>query len=74
MVGNRRDNKNFNGVNYNVKNDRLIINSKNIELYTNMGQGITYDIWEVSSKFGYPISNSPLTAPYPAPVILIGHQ
>jgi hypothetical protein len=67
QIGNRKDNKNFNGVNYRVKNDKLIINSKNIELYTNMGQGITYDVWEVSSKFGYPISNSPLTAPYPAP-------
>ena len=67
MVGNRRDSKNFNGVNYNVKNDRLVINSKNIELYTNIGQGITYDVWETSVKYGYPISNSPLTAPYPAP-------
>jgi hypothetical protein len=67
MVGNRKDNKNFNGVDYKVKNDKLVINSKNIELYTNIGQGITYDVWQTSVKYGYPISNTPLTAPYPAP-------
>ena len=67
MVGNRTNDNNFNGVNYNVKNDKLIINSKNIEMYLNMGQGITYDIWETSIKYDYPIPNSGLTAPYPSP-------
>ena len=67
MVGNRSNDKNFNGVNYKVNNDRLVINSKNIEMYLNMGQGITYDVWETSVKYDYPIPNTPLTAPYPAP-------
>ena len=66
-TGNRKDGSNFNGVDYTVSDDRLVINSKNIELYTNMGQGITYDIWDMSVKYGYPIPNSGLTAPYPYP-------
>ena len=66
-VGNRTSKENFNGVNYSVNNDKLVINSKNIELYANVGQGITYDIWELSVKNGYPIPNSALTAPYPTP-------
>lgn len=66
-VGNRTSKENFNGVNYNVTDDKLVINSKNIELYANVGQGITYDIWELSVKNGYPIPNSALTAPYPTP-------
>jgi hypothetical protein len=66
-IGNRKDNSNFNGVDYTVSDDRLIINSKNIEVYVNMGQGITYDIWDMSVKYNYPIPNSGLTAPYPYP-------
>jgi hypothetical protein len=66
-TGKRISRENFNGVNYNVSDDKLIINSKNIELYANVGQGITYDIWELSVKYGYPIPNSALTAPYPTP-------
>jgi len=67
MVGKRTNTSNINGVNYNVNNDRLVINSKNIEMYLNMGQGITHDVWEMSVKYDYPIPNTPLTAPYPAP-------
>ena len=66
-LGNRTKKSNFNGVNYKTKNDNLVINSKNIEMYMNMGQGITYDIWETSVKSNYPIPNEGLTAPYPAP-------
>jgi len=66
-IGNRKDGANTNGVNYTVSNDKLVINSKNIELYMNMGQGITYDIWDMSVKYDYPIPNSGLTAPYPYP-------
>ena len=66
-IGLRQNGSNFNGVNYNVEDDRLIINSKNIELYLNMGQGITYDIWDMSVKYDYPISNTGLTSPYPYP-------
>jgi hypothetical protein len=52
---------------YVAEDDRLVLNVKNMELYLNMGQGITYDIWESSSNFGYPIPNSAFTAPYPTP-------
>ncbi len=66
-VGTRKNNANFNGVDYSVSDDKLVINSKNLELYMNMGQGITYDIWDMSVKYNYPIPNSGLTAPYPYP-------
>lgn len=66
-TGIRKDGANFNGVDYSVSDDRLIINSKNIEVYTNVGQGITYDIWDMSVKYNYPIPSSGLTAPYPYP-------
>jgi hypothetical protein len=67
QTGTRKDNSNFNGVNYKVNDDKLVINSKNIELYVNVGQGITYDIWDMSVKYNYPIPNSGLTSPYPYP-------
>jgi len=66
-VGSRSDSKKFNGVNYKVNDERLVINSKNLEVYINVGQGITYDIWDMSVKYNYPIPNSGLTAPYPYP-------
>jgi len=56
-----------NSTNYKVTNDKLVVNAKNIEMYMNMGQGITYDIWDMSVKYNYPIPNSGLTAPYPTP-------
>ena len=52
---------------YYIENEKLGLNVKNMEVYLNMGQGITYDIWEMSARFGYPIPNSGLTAPYPTP-------
>ena len=67
QTGSRKDNSNFNGVNYKVNDDKLVVNSKNIELYVNVGQGITYDIWDMSVKYNYPIPNSGLTSPYPYP-------
>jgi hypothetical protein len=53
--------------NYLIEDSGQVVNVKNMELYLNMGQGITYDIWEMSAKYGYPIPNSGLTAPYPTP-------
>lgn len=53
--------------NYYIEDERLSINVKNMEVYLNMGQGITYDIWQMSANYGYPIPNSGLTAPYPSP-------
>ena len=66
-TGTRKNNSNFNGVNYNVSNDKLVINSKNIELNVNVGQGLIYDVWDMSVKYNYPIPNSGLTSPYTYP-------
>jgi hypothetical protein len=66
-VGKRKNTQNLSETNYIIENDSLAINVKNMELYLNMGQGITYDIWEMSSKYGYPIPNTGLTSPYPSP-------
>lgn len=66
-IGVRTNNSNFNGVNYSVSDERLIINSKNIELNINVGQGLVYDVWDMSVKYNYPIPNSGLTSPYPYP-------
>jgi len=66
-IENRVDNQQFNGTDYKTTNDDLVINTKVIELYLNMGQGITYDVWDMSVKYDYPIPNSGLTAPYPTP-------
>lgn len=52
---------------YRIENEKLAINVKNIDLYLNMGQGLTYEIWEQSVLYNYPIPNSGLTAPYPSP-------
>lgn len=63
----RKNTQNFSETFYSTPNEDLVVNSKNMELYLNMGQGITYDIWDMSSKYGYPIPNSGLTSPYPSP-------
>tara|TARA_B110000503_G_scaffold116250_1_gene175183 strand:+ start:5420 stop:8389 length:2970 start_codon:yes stop_codon:yes gene_type:complete len=51
---------------YSVSDDRLVLNRKNIELYLNMGQGLTYDVWDMSRKYGYPIPFTGLTYPTPS--------
>ena len=66
-IGNRKNDSNFNGVDYTVTSDKQIINSKNIELNINMGQGLVYDVWDMCVKYDYPIPNSGLTSPYPYP-------
>jgi hypothetical protein len=47
--------------------DSLMLNVKNIDLFLNVAQGITYDVWEVSRENDYPIPYSGLSAPYPQP-------
>ena len=66
-VGIRRNQSPNSSTYYRVDDDRLVINVKNIDLYLNMGQGITYDVWEQSVLYNYPIPNTGLTAPYPTP-------
>ena len=51
---------------YNVSDERLVLNRKNIELFMNMGQGLTYDVWDMSRKYGYPIPYTGITSPYPS--------
>jgi len=45
---------------YNVSDDRLVLNVKNIDLYLNPGQGLLYDVWFMSRQFNYPIPNQGL--------------
>lgn len=41
--------------NYFTEDERLVLNCKNIDLYLNPGQGILYDIWDMSRLYNYPI-------------------
>ena len=52
---------------YVVNNEKLVLNAKNIDLGLNMGQGIIYDIWDMSKKYNYPFPSTGLTSPYPYP-------
>jgi len=52
---------------YEVADERLVLNAKNVELSLNMGQGILYDIWRMSRRYDYPFPSTGLTAPYPSP-------
>jgi hypothetical protein len=47
--------------------DSLTVNVKNVDLFLNVGQGITYDVWEQSNLTNYPIPYTGLTTPYPSP-------
>jgi len=66
----RKNNSDFNGVDYTTESDDLVLNTKMVEVYLNMGQGITYDIWDMSAQYDYPIPNTGLTAPYPSPGLI----
>jgi len=52
---------------YFVENEKLVLNVKNVDVFLNVGQGFTYDVWEQSRKFDYPIPESGLTVGYPVP-------
>jgi hypothetical protein len=45
----------------------LTLNVKNVDLFLNVGQGLTYDIWSQSNEYDYPIPYTGLTTPYPSP-------
>ena len=45
---------------YNVSDDRLVLNVKNVDVFLNPGQGLAYDVWEMSRKVNYPIPNQGL--------------
>lgn len=50
---------------YNVSDDRLVLNVKNIDLFLNPGQGLVYDVWYLSNTKNYPIPYTGLSNPYP---------
>lgn len=52
---------------YEVSDDRLVLNVKNVELFLNPAQAITYDVWYLSNTQNYPIPFSGLSNPYPEP-------
>ncbi len=41
---------------YYTENDKLVLNVKNIDLFLNPAQGLVYDVWDMSNRYGYPIS------------------
>jgi hypothetical protein len=42
---------------YNVIDDRLVLNVKNVDIFLNPAQGLSYDVWYMSRQFNYPIPN-----------------
>ncbi len=64
-VGQRRA-QGFNAY-YRASDERLVLNRKNVEIYLNMGQGLTYDVYQMSRNFNYPIPSTGFTTPYPTP-------
>ena len=41
---------------YYTENDKLVLNVKNVDLFLNPAQGLVYDVWDMSNRYGYPIS------------------
>ena len=40
---------------YEVSEDKLVMNVKNVDLFLNPGQALSYDVWYLSRNFDYPI-------------------
>ena len=45
---------------YSVSDDRLVLNVKNVDLFINPSQGLSYDVWYMSRKDNFPIPNDGL--------------
>jgi hypothetical protein len=56
-----RRNSDGNNSFYFVDDERLILNVKNIDLFLNPAQGITYDVWFLSNNYNYPIPSTGYT-------------
>ena len=54
-IGLRSNNESTFNARYNVEDDRLVLNVKNIDLFMNPAQGLAYDVWFMSNEFNYPI-------------------
>jgi hypothetical protein len=50
---------------YEVSNDKLVVNVKNVDLFLNPGQALVYDVWYLSNTKSYPIPITGLSSPYP---------
>ena len=46
---------------YFVDDERLVLNAKNVEVFLNPGQAITYDVWYLSQNYDYPIPSTGFT-------------
>lgn len=46
--------------NYFVSDERFVLNRKNVDLYLNPAQGLLYDVWDMSVKYNFPITNQSL--------------
>ena len=45
---------------YFTESDNLVINVKNVDLFMNPGQGLSYDVWHLSRTTDFPISDNGL--------------
>jgi len=52
---------------YFIDNEKLLLNVKNVDLFLNPGQGLSYDVWDFSKKYNYPIPSSGFTNSAPQP-------
>lgn len=50
---------------YEISDDRLVLNVKNVDLFLNPGQALAYDVWYLSNSSNYPIPFTGLSNPYP---------
>jgi len=53
------------GTNYQTKNDKLVINVKNVDVFLNVGQGLEWDVWNHSRRYSCPFGPNALSSPYP---------
>ena len=50
---------------YNVSDERLVLNVKNIDLFLNPSQGLVYDVWYMSNQYNFPIPSQGMSYGYP---------
>jgi hypothetical protein len=54
---------------YFTEDDKLVINVKNVDLFLNPAQGLSYDVWFMSRQYNFPIPNQGLN--YIAPTTCV---
>ena len=53
------------GAYYGVKDERLVLNVKNVDLSLNVGQALAYDVWQQSANYNCLFSGASLPSPFP---------